>query len=173
MIDPKERAAGLARAFVHPACAVMRVHHLVAVVFSGHHDAKFVDVVTTSTTAGLGHAEPLALIIYLTPAAKPPDARARKQYTELMHRNAPGANGVAYVVPAKGFAGSIQRSVLVGINAVTRNAMATTVVADHRAAQAWFEGQGVRSSDAIELEHMVDALLEAQAQEAVKARSSG
>lgn len=163
MIDPRERAAGLARAFVEPACAVMRAHHLVAVVLSGPHEERFVDVIAEASVAARGHSEKLAVMLYLTPKAKPPDSSSRKRYTALMNANAADANGTAYVVPAKGFAGSIQRSVLVGINAVSHNKMPTTVVSNHADAQDWFVAKGVRVSDARELERMVTELMQKQA----------
>jgi len=91
--------------------------------------------------------EGLSILLYADPRAEPPSAASRNVFSALMREHAETAVGVAFVVPATGLSGTVQRAAMKGMLMLSGNRMPFRVCQSIDDGVAWLVLRGACSHD--------------------------
>ena len=108
---------------------------------------RMVDAIESFASSSEGK---FGFLMHLTQHSKPPPASERKDLKEMFRRLGPRLSGVAVVVEADGFAGSVLRSAVTMLFVTNRGGFPAKVFAHPAEAAAWLSARQQLKAAALE-----------------------
>jgi len=101
----------------------------------------------------------MAFMVYVGPAAKPPDTPGRKAYAAMLRDYAHRSFGTACLIPGTGFLAAMQRGVVTSLELLSNNQMPLKVFKDIDVGAEWLRARGLRTDNLERARARLDAAI--------------